>query len=66
MKSSLYQLTVNVMDGEGLYYWLLQYGRNIKIISPASVRERFFEKVCEILELYKELYFVNYENLRIS
>ncbi|PRR79963.1 helix-turn-helix transcriptional regulator [Clostridium luticellarii] len=49
-----YQVTVNVMDGEGLYYWLLQYGRNIKIISPASVRERFLEKVREILELYKE------------
>lgn len=49
-----YQVTVNVMNGEGLYYWLLQYGRNIKIISPDSVREKFLEKVREILKLYKE------------
>lgn len=49
-----YQVTVDVMDSQDLYYWLLQYGRNIKIISPASVREKFIEKVREILKLYKE------------
>ncbi len=49
-----YLVTVNVMDSDGLYYWLLQYERNVKVISPASVKEKLLSKVKGILELYEE------------
>lgn len=49
-----YQVTVDVMDGDGLYYWLLQYEKNVKVISPLSVRDHLIEKAVGILNLYKE------------
>lgn len=41
-----------VMDSDGLYYWLLQYEKHIKVISPTSVKDNLLEKVKGILELY--------------
>ena len=49
-----YQVTVDVMDGEDLYYRLLQYEKNVKVISPLSVRDHIIEKAAGILNLYQE------------
>lgn len=47
-----YLVTIDVMDSEGLYYWLLQYEKHVKVISPTSVKDKLLEKVKGILELY--------------
>ncbi|MEG1567882.1 MAG: WYL domain-containing protein, partial [Anaerovoracaceae bacterium] len=49
-----YRVTVNVMDSEGLYYWLLQYEKNVKVIAPTGVRAKLIDKAKGILDLYKE------------
>lgn len=49
-----YHATVKVMDSEGLYYWLLQYGSNVKVISPDSVKEKLLGKVKGVLKMYEE------------
>jgi len=48
-----YQVTVDAMESEGLYFWLLQHECNIKIISPNSVKETLIEKATGILNMYK-------------
>ncbi len=40
-----YRVTVEVLDGKGLYYWLLQYEDNVKVISPQHVKEKLLEKI---------------------
>lgn len=49
-----YRVTVDVMDSEGLYYWLLQYEKNVKVIAPIGVREKLIDKAKGILDLYRE------------
>lgn len=44
---------VDVLDSEGLYYWLLQYEQNVKVLSPISVKEKLLEKIKGILTLYE-------------
>jgi predicted DNA-binding transcriptional regulator YafY len=46
---------VEVNDGEGLYYWLLQHADNVKVITPDSVRTKLLDKVKKIVNLYDEL-----------
>ncbi len=48
-----YEVIVDVMDSNGLYYWLLQYESNVKVISPEYVKNKLLEKVNGILNLYK-------------
>lgn len=43
---------IDVMEGEGLYYWLMQYGHKVKVISPANVRDKLLENLNKIYELY--------------
>jgi len=47
------EIAVEVLDGKGLYYWLMQHGANIEVISPESVREEVKEILQETLNLYK-------------
>lgn len=48
------RVTVDVLDSNGLYYWLLQYEKNVKVITPASVKDKLLLKVKDILKLYEE------------
>ncbi|MGI6110317.1 MAG: helix-turn-helix transcriptional regulator [Eubacteriaceae bacterium] len=48
------QTTVDVIDSDGLYYWLLQHGTNIKVIRPESVRTQLVNRVNAIQALYAE------------
>jgi predicted DNA-binding transcriptional regulator YafY len=50
---NLYRTTVTVLDGEGLYFWLLQYGLHVTVVSPDSVREKMKEKLGKMLERYQ-------------
>ena len=43
---------VNVLEGEGLYYWLMQYGKNIKVLEPIKVREKLICQLKETLKIY--------------
>ena len=50
-----FDVRVEVNDGEGLYYWLLQHADNVKVITPDSVRTKLLDKVKKIVNLYDEL-----------
>lgn len=40
-------------DAEWLYSMLLQYGANVRVLSPPQVRERLLRRVREIVSLYE-------------
>lgn len=46
-------ITVTVRDGDGLYYWLMQHGSNITVISPQSVKNRLVEFLKDTLRQYE-------------
>jgi len=47
-----YLVTAETSESDGLYYWLLQFGSNIEIISPSSVRAKYIAMLNKILEKY--------------
>ncbi len=52
--NGLFDVSINVMESEGLYYWLLQHGENIEIISPQKIRDNFIQKIDGISKRYKK------------
>ena len=50
--NDLYDVTVQAIKSDGLYYWLLQHGENIEVVSPRDVREEFISKLKNILSHY--------------
>lgn len=48
------EVTVKVLDGDGLYYWILQHGDSIEVILPKDIREKVKTKLEDTLELYEE------------
>lgn len=43
---------VKAANGRGLYQWLLQYGENVEVISPESVRNEVKAKLSDICKKY--------------
>lgn len=50
--NDLYRVSVQVFNGEGLYFWLLQHGEHIRVIEPESVRYKLLEKIKVIADAY--------------
>lgn len=48
-----YDVSVCVNESQGLYYWLLQFGENVKVISPNSVKEKLIAKLKNICKQYE-------------
>lgn len=48
-----FEVTIEVNDGNGLYYWLMQHGANIKVVSPQKVIDTLKTKLQEAIDLYK-------------
>ena len=46
---------MTVQDGPGLYFWLLQRADNVKVLSPASVRDHLVELLKTMLAQYEAL-----------
>lgn len=46
------EVTFSAPDNDGLYYWLLQRGANLKVMEPKTVRNKLIERVKELNELY--------------
>lgn len=46
------QVTVPAADGRGLYYWLMQYGENVEVLSPESVRNEVIERLSHVCRKY--------------
>ena len=44
---------MTVQDGPGLYFWLLQRADNVKVLSPASVRDHLVELLKTMLAQYE-------------
>lgn len=39
---------------DSFYRWVMKYGSNIEIISPESIRNKFFEELRKVFEIYKK------------
>jgi predicted DNA-binding transcriptional regulator YafY len=44
--------TIDVTDGDGLYFWLLQHSENIEVLEPLSVRDELIQSIKNILKKY--------------
>ena len=44
--------TMDVTDGDGLYFWLLQHSENIEVLEPLSVRNELIQSLKNILKKY--------------
>ncbi|MEG1222775.1 MAG: WYL domain-containing protein [Bacilli bacterium] len=40
-------------DENALFYWVMQYGKGIEVLSPTSIRDRIKEYTAELTERYK-------------
>lgn len=49
-----FRFTTEVLFSEGLVNWILQFGKDIKVISPKKLSERICERVKEISQLYND------------
>lgn len=47
------EVSFSVGNGEGLYYWILQHGDNIELISPVEIRTEIKKILKNTLKLYK-------------
>ncbi|WP_303871908.1 YafY family protein [Acetobacterium wieringae] len=50
-----YEVHVSVNEEDGLYFWLLQHGSNLKVVSPERVRDKLLVYVQDIKELYENV-----------
>lgn len=48
----MYEMTVMTEESCGLYYWLLQYGEEVTVVSPERVREEVLRRVDNIRDNY--------------
>ncbi len=53
-EDNYFDVRVSVNDGDGLYFWLLQYAEKVKVISPKSVRNELLKRVQAIIKNYDE------------
>lgn len=51
-ENNLY-VTADLPDHEVLYHYLLTFGNNVEVLSPAHIRDGIKNKVCSILKKYK-------------
>lgn len=48
-----FHVVVDVMESDGLYFWLLQYGEHMTIVEPASVRTELMRRLDTIRNRYE-------------
>ncbi|MEG1778991.1 MAG: WYL domain-containing protein, partial [Oscillospiraceae bacterium] len=48
LNDECFRITGNVVESDGFYYWLLQFGKNVEVVSPPSVR-------CHLLDIIKDI-----------
>lgn len=48
-----YRLTIRTEESDGLYYWLLQYGECVTVISPERVRAEVVRRIEKIRSRYE-------------
>ncbi|MFI3115543.1 MAG: WYL domain-containing protein [Clostridia bacterium] len=52
-RGDVVNVRANVLDSDGLYFWLLQQGDNLKVITPTTVREKLIAKIDKMREIYR-------------
>lgn len=52
-EEDFFDVRVVVNDGDGLYFWLLQYAEKVKVISPENVRVELLDRIKRIMDLYE-------------
>lgn len=53
VEDEMIEVSVGVRDGEGLYYWILQHGSNMEVLSPNEIRQEVKKRLKNTLKLYK-------------
>ncbi len=48
-----FHVVVDVMESDGLYFWLLQYGEHVTIVEPESIRTEFVRRLDSIRMRYE-------------
>ncbi len=48
-----FHVIVNVMESDGLYFWLLQYGEHMTVVEPESVRAELVRRLDTIRNRYE-------------
>lgn len=48
----MFLATVETSVSDGLYYWLFQFGENIKIVSPDNIRKEYVRRLKDIVKKY--------------
>ncbi len=51
----MYEMTVFTEESNGLYYWLLQYGEEVTVVSPERVRTEIIRRIDNIRKNYSEI-----------
>lgn len=46
-------ISTKAFDSDGLIGWLLQFGEDIKVVSPPSLQEKILKKINNLIEIYK-------------
>ena len=46
------QTRVEVIDSDGLYFWLLQYSQTVRVVEPEEVKNKLKEKAENIIKMY--------------
>jgi len=46
-------VSTKAFDSDGLIGWLLQFGGDIEVVSPQSLRDKLLEKIKNLREIYK-------------
>lgn len=49
-----YEYRVKVNEGDGLYFWLLQYGENVTVVSPLRIRDELLKRIDQIRSKYSK------------
>ena len=47
-----FSFSTNVIISDGLISWLLQFGADVEVIKPESLRNRIAEKINELARIY--------------
>ena len=48
-----FSFSINAHISEGLISWLLQYGKDVEVVSPEDLRDMISERINDLRELYK-------------
>ena len=53
MTDQNFSFSTNALVSEGLISWILQFGKDIEVVSPPELRQMVINRITDLRELYK-------------